>query len=147
MPLKEFLPFSLFQICEWIFPDMMLNLMTEKWAFSTAFQWVNNWPFPICGKILNILSIHIDNSLSWPLEKCGFLEFGLFPCTGFPMIYMFYNDFYFPIFLSPILLFLISLFCCSLWSLISVCLIKSILVIILKDLQLLFLCPSTCRLL
>lgn len=112
------------------------------WQRDGIFFLVNNWSSPISGKVLKILSIHIDNSLSWPLAKCGFLKFSLFLCTDFPMIYMFYNEFYFPIFLSPILFFLISLFCCSLWSLISVSLIKNILVIILKDSQLLFLCPS-----
>ena len=50
------------------------------------------------------LSIHTDNSLSWPLAKCGFLEFSLLPCASFHIIYMFCNEFYFPIFLSPILL-------------------------------------------
>lgn len=88
--------------------------MLNSWQRDDIFFLVNNWSSPICGKILKILSIHIDNSLSWPLAKCGFLEFSLFLCTDFPMIYMFYNEFYFPIFLSPVLLFLISLLSLSL---------------------------------
>lgn len=113
-----------------------------SWESDDIFFLVNNWPSPVCGKILKNLSTHIDNSLSWPLAKCVFLEFRLPPRAGFPMIYTFYNEFYFPIFLSTILLSLISLFCHFLWSLISVGLTKNILAIILKDSRFLFLCPS-----
>ena len=111
-----------------------------------TFFLVNNWPSPTCGKILKNLSIHNDNSLIWPLAKCEFLEFSLPPCASYRMIYMSFNEFCFPIFFHQFYS-LISLFCHSLWSLISACLIKNILVIILKYSQLLFLCPSTCRLL
>lgn len=130
------------KICVQIFLTEMLNLLTEMVLFFL----VNNWPSPICGKILKNLSIHTDNSLIWPLAKCGFLEFSLPPCAGYHLIYMSCNESCFPIFFHQFYS-LISLFCHSLWSLISVCLIKNILVVILKYSQLLFLCPSTCRLL
>ena len=103
------------QIC----PNVILNLLTKTYFLSSQ-----PWPSSICGKIVKNLSIHTDNSLSWLLAKCGFLEFSLPACTGLPTIYMFYREIYFPIFLSPVLLSLISLFRRSLWSLISVCLIK-----------------------
>lgn len=55
------------KICVQIFLTEMLNLLT-RWYFFL----VNNWPSPICGKILKNLSIHTDNSLIWPLAKCAF---------------------------------------------------------------------------
>lgn len=75
--MKEFFLSYLFQIYAHLFPDVVLDLWQRDNIFFS-----NNWLSPICGKILKNLSIFIDNSLSWALEKCEFLADSLLSCIS-----------------------------------------------------------------